>query len=170
MFPILEASEIERVRRFGVVRSFNDGEALEQVGVVGDGLIIIPGWRGRGQPARPIRTPNAYRGAFLGELAQLAGRPALIDAYARGAVHALVISPGRLRALLIAEAELGERIMRALAPCRSPRIRHRRSGHGDGGCCFRFSSSSHIASIRASLAEFGICQRARRAISRMGDH
>jgi thioredoxin reductase (NADPH) len=50
----------------------------------------------------------------MGELAQLAGRPALVDAYAQEPVEALIIPPDRLRALLIAEAELGERIMRAL--------------------------------------------------------
>ena len=50
----------------------------------------------------------------MGELAQLAGRPALVDAHAQEPVEALVIAPDRLRALLIAEAELGERIMRAL--------------------------------------------------------
>ena len=43
----------------------------------------------------------------MGELAQLAGRPALVDAHAQGAVEALSIPPDRLRALLIAEAELG---------------------------------------------------------------
>jgi thioredoxin reductase (NADPH) len=53
-------------------------------------------------------------GAFLGELAQLAGRPALVDARAREPVQALIIPPDRLRALFVAEAELGERIMRAL--------------------------------------------------------
>ena len=37
-----------------------------------------------------------------------------MDARAREPVQALIISPNRLRALLIAEAELGERIMRAL--------------------------------------------------------
>jgi thioredoxin reductase (NADPH) len=50
----------------------------------------------------------------LGELAQLAGQRTLVDAYAEETVEALTIPPGRLRALLIAEAELGERIMRAL--------------------------------------------------------
>ena len=50
----------------------------------------------------------------MGELAQLAGRPALVDAYAQELVMALIIPPERLRALLVAEAELGERIMRAL--------------------------------------------------------
>jgi len=38
----------------------------------------------------------------------------LADAKARGPVEALIIPPDQLRALLIAEAELGERIMRAL--------------------------------------------------------
>ena len=50
----------------------------------------------------------------MGELAQLSGRPALVDAYAQGPVEALIIAPERLRTLLVAEAELGERIMRAL--------------------------------------------------------
>jgi thioredoxin reductase (NADPH) len=53
-------------------------------------------------------------GAFMGELAQLSGRPALVDARAIRPVEVLVIPPERLRALLVAEAELGERIMRAL--------------------------------------------------------
>ncbi len=50
----------------------------------------------------------------MGELAQLAGRPSLADATANEPVRALIIPPDRLRALLVAEAELGERIMRAL--------------------------------------------------------
>jgi thioredoxin reductase (NADPH) len=50
----------------------------------------------------------------MGELAQLSGRPSLVDAYAQEPVEALIIAPDRLRGLLIAEAELGERIMRAL--------------------------------------------------------
>ena len=50
----------------------------------------------------------------MGELAQLSGRPYLVDAVALTDVEAVAISPDQLRALLIAEAELGERIMRAL--------------------------------------------------------
>ena len=118
MFPILEASEIQRVRRFGSVHCFSTGEALQTVGTVGYGLSIILAGRieairydAAGRRA-PIITQGP--GAFLGELAQLAGRPALVDVYARESVKALLIPPDRLRALLIAEAELGERIMRAL--------------------------------------------------------
>jgi thioredoxin reductase (NADPH) len=118
MFPTLEPAEIERVRRFGKVRSFGAGEALARVGEVGLGLtIILAGMvdvtRHDGSGRRePIVTHGA--GAFMGELAQLAGRPALVDAHAQGPVEALTIPPDQLRALLIAEAELGERIMRAL--------------------------------------------------------
>jgi thioredoxin reductase (NADPH) len=50
----------------------------------------------------------------MGELAQLSDRPSLVDADATEAVEALVIPPRRLRDLLVEEAELGERIMRAL--------------------------------------------------------
>jgi len=53
-------------------------------------------------------------GSFMGELAQLSGRPSLVDAYAKEAVQALLIPPRRLRDLLVEESELGERIMRAL--------------------------------------------------------
>jgi thioredoxin reductase (NADPH) len=118
MFPNLEASEVERVRRFGEVQSFGAGEALASVGEVGHGLSIV--LSGDVDVTQHERSGHGALivthgpGAFLGELAQLAGRPSLVDARARGPVQALIIAPDRLRALLIAEAELGERIMRAL--------------------------------------------------------
>jgi thioredoxin reductase (NADPH) len=118
MFPVLEPPEIERLRRFGVLRSYAADEALAKVGTVGQGLIVI--LSGRVDVTRHGQSDNRERivsygpGAFMGELAQLSGRPALVDAHAREAVEALVIAPDKLRALLIAEAELGERIMRAL--------------------------------------------------------
>ena len=52
MFPVLETSEIERVRRFGVVRSYGVGEALAKVGEVGDGLTIILVGKSRRHSAR----------------------------------------------------------------------------------------------------------------------
>jgi thioredoxin reductase (NADPH) len=118
MFPILEAAEIERMRRFGKVRSYSAGEALVEVGRVGPGLTIILAGRvdvtqhDESGHRRHIVTHGA--GSFMGELAQLAGRPALVDAHAQEDVDALIIPPQQLRALLIAEAELGERVMRAL--------------------------------------------------------
>jgi thioredoxin reductase (NADPH) len=118
MFPVLEPAEIERVRRFGEVRSFGVGEALAQVGKVGHGLVIILAGKvditQHDESDRRTLIVTHGPGEFMGELAQLAGRPALVDAYAQEPVEALIIPPDRLRALLIAEAELGERIMRAM--------------------------------------------------------
>ncbi len=118
MFPTLEAAEIGRLSRFGTLHAYADGEALVKVGEVGHGLtLVLSGHvaitrRDETGASQPIVTHGP--GSFMGELAQLSGRPALVDAYAEGDVEAVVLSPERLRALLVAEAELGERIMRAL--------------------------------------------------------
>src|SRR5205085_1950909 len=118
MFPTLEPAEVERVRRFGEVRTFGAGEALAKVGQVGLGLVIILAGHvditQRHESGRRDLIVSHAPGQFMGELAQLAGRPALVDATAQTTVEALIIPPDRLRALLIAEAELGERVMRAL--------------------------------------------------------
>jgi thioredoxin reductase (NADPH) len=118
MFPVLTPSEIERARRFGVVRSYGAGEMLAKVGELGHGLTLILAGKvditQRHESGRRDHIVTHGPGGFMGELAQLAGRPALVDAHAQGAVEAVIIPPDRLRALLIAEAELGERIMRAL--------------------------------------------------------
>jgi thioredoxin reductase (NADPH) len=118
MLPVLDALEIERVRRFGECRSFAKGAALLTIGQVGPGLMVI--LSGRVDVTHVDKTGQRLSivghgpGEFVGELAQLAGRPALADVTAEEPVQTLVIAPDRLRALLIAEAELGERIMRAL--------------------------------------------------------
>ena len=118
MFPVLEAIGNRARAAFWYGAIVRTGEALEKAGKIGYRVEHHPGGTDRGHPAQrgghqtPIVTQGP--GAFLGELAQLAGRPALVDAYAREPIKALIIPPDRLRALLIAEAELGERIMRAL--------------------------------------------------------
>jgi thioredoxin reductase (NADPH) len=118
MFPTLAVADIERMRRFGTPRRYGAGEALVQIGEAGHGLTVILSGdvaiTGRDQRGAPQEIVTHHAGAFMGELAQLSGRPSLVDAYAIGAVEALSIAPERLRALLVAEADLGERIMRAL--------------------------------------------------------
>ena len=116
--PTLDALEIERVRRFGELRSFRAGEPLQTMGQNAAGLTVIVAGkvavteRDHFDGRKPIAIHGP--GNFMGELAQLADRPALVDAIAQESVEALVVAPERLRALIIAEAELGERIMRAL--------------------------------------------------------
>jgi thioredoxin reductase (NADPH) len=118
ILPKLEPLEIERLRRFGDVRSFAAGERLAIAGQVAAGLMIILAGRvavtehDHLDAHQPIVTHGP--GNFLGELTNLAGRPALVNATAQEPVEALVLPPERLRALMVAEAELGERIMRAL--------------------------------------------------------
>ncbi len=118
MFPDLDPAEIERLRRFGEIRSFPAGETLFRVGETGHGLVVILAGRvditQRDQSGQRTLIVTHGPGQFMGELAQLAGRPALVDAIAQEPVQALIIAPDRLRALLVAEAEMGERIMRAL--------------------------------------------------------
>jgi hypothetical protein len=53
-------------------------------------------------------------GEFVAEVGQLSGQPALVDVHAIGDAVALLIPPENLRALMIEEPDLGERIMRAL--------------------------------------------------------
>ncbi|HEY1746112.1 MAG TPA: FAD-dependent oxidoreductase [Xanthobacteraceae bacterium] len=131
MVPKLDSLQIERIRRFGEVRAFADGDRIMTAGEVAAGLVVVLAGKiavteqitlGESQPVI-----THERGAFLGELAQLAGRPALVAASADGPVEALIIPPERLRALLIAEAELGEIIMRALI------LRRMRLLHEGGG-------------------------------------
>jgi thioredoxin reductase (NADPH) len=118
MFPTLTDAEIARLARFGKPRAYRAGDALALVGEPGHGLTIILAGevaitqRDQSGAVSPIVTHHA--GSFMGELAQLSGQPSLVDAHAVTGVEALIVAPERLRALLIAEAELGERIMRAL--------------------------------------------------------
>ncbi len=118
MFPVLTPAEIERLRRFGETRTYDPADRLVSTGEVSPGMMVIlrgevdvtqHSLLGRDQP---IVTHGP--GHFMGELAQLAGRPSLVDVQATKAVEVLVIPSPRMRDVLVGEAELGERIMRAL--------------------------------------------------------
>jgi len=117
MFLRFSDSEIERLSRFGEAHSYRAGDMLARVGEPGPGVMLI--LSGRVEVTRPEGQSREHivtheRGNFMGELAQLSGRPYLVDEEALTDVEAVAIPPERLRALLIAEADLGERIMRAL--------------------------------------------------------
>ena len=118
MFPTLERAEIDRLQRFGEIRRFSAGEYLFTVGaptpgmfILLEGLVAVSSRDGLGHVV-PIEELGP--GQFLAEIAQLSGRPSLVDAKAKSDVEALLVTSDNLRALVIAEAEVGERIMRAL--------------------------------------------------------
>src|SRR6201989_3511425 len=116
-FPTLTPQEIARLRAFGEVRRYSDGEKLFETGKPGPGMFVILSGHvaitqrdGLGHVTPVI---DQGPGQFLAEIGQLSGRAALVDGKAEGDVETLLIPPERLRALLVAEADLGERIMRA---------------------------------------------------------
>ena len=118
MFPSLKAEEIDRIRRFGDIAHAQAGAVLAKAGEVSPGLMVI--LEGRARISRRDAHDESHvivehePGQFIGELAQLSGRPSLVDVEALTDLEVLRIKPDRLRAVLIAEAELGEKIMRAL--------------------------------------------------------
>jgi thioredoxin reductase (NADPH) len=116
--PRLTTDEIDRLRRFGEVRAYAAGEKVARTGQADVGVgVILSGEVEITQGGANVANSHVVShgpGHFMGELAQLTGRPALVDATALADSEILMIAPERLRALLVAEADLGERIMRAL--------------------------------------------------------
>jgi thioredoxin reductase (NADPH) len=118
MFPKLSREEIGRLRRFGEERHYRPGEALFKTGEPSTGMfVIISGSLSvtkRDPFGRRVPIVELQAGDFLAEVAQLSGGPAFVDADAITDVDTLLIASEGLRSLLIAEAELADRIMRAL--------------------------------------------------------
>jgi thioredoxin reductase (NADPH) len=117
-FPTLTPQEIARMRRFGDLRPYRHGERLFETGKPGPGMFVILSGHvaitqrdGLGHVTPVI---DQGPGQFLAEIGQLSGRAALVDGHAEGDVETLLIPPEKLRTLLVVEADLGERIMRAL--------------------------------------------------------
>ncbi|WP_262266391.1 FAD-dependent oxidoreductase [Microvirga yunnanensis] len=117
MFPTLPADDIDRIRRFGEATAFALGERIFRAGDVGPGLIVIVSGQveiSQGSGDQPETIVIHGPGSFAGELAQLSDRPSLVTAEAIEPVEAFVIPSRRLRDLMVQEANLGERVMRAL--------------------------------------------------------
>src|SRR3984885_14841286 len=154
-FPALTPQEIARMRRFGEIVSYKDGERLFETGKPGRGMFVLLS----GHVAITQRdgfghvTPviDQGPGQFLAEIGQLSGRVALVDGHAEGDVETLLVPPERLRALLIAEADLGERIMRALILRRVNLIQ----GGAGGPVLIGPSDSSGVVRLQGFLVRNG---------------
>jgi thioredoxin reductase (NADPH) len=118
MFPTLTDAEIERIGRFGTLRNYARGERLFAAGEPGPGMFVVLKGKlaisQRDGLGHIVPVVSQGRGDFSAEIAQLSGRPALVDGFAEDDLETLLIAPEQLRALIIAEADLGERIVRAL--------------------------------------------------------
>jgi thioredoxin reductase (NADPH) len=118
MFPKLTEAELKRLGRFGTLTHYPAGTRIATAGQVAPGLLfILKGTirvsQGTASGGRETIVEHGP-GHFLGELTALSGRPALVDADAISDVEAVVVTPPSLRNILVQEAELGERLMRAL--------------------------------------------------------
>src|SRR6201991_368901 len=143
------------MRRFGELRSFNHGEALFGTGRPGPGMFVLLSGHvaitqrdGLGHVTPVI---DQGPGQFVAETGQLSGRISLVDGHAEGEVEALLIPPERLRALLVAEADLGERIMRALILRRVSLIQ----GRAVGPMLIGPSDSSDVVRLQGFLTRNG---------------
>jgi len=118
MFPTLSETDIKHMARFGHVRHFSNGERIFEAGRSSFGLLLVI--KGGIKITRYDGLGNSsyitthMPGQFSGEVAQLSGRPMLANGEAEGEVEVLVLPSDSLRALLVAHADLGERIVRAL--------------------------------------------------------
>ncbi len=118
MFPVLSDAEMVRMRRFGALQTHSGGTRLITAGepnpgmfVVLKGIVAVSQRDGLGR-VTPIVQHG--RGHFVGEVGSLSGKPSLVDAVAIESAEVLLLLAGQLRALIIAEADLGERLVRAL--------------------------------------------------------
>jgi thioredoxin reductase (NADPH) len=118
MFPVLTDAEVGRMRRFGTSQTHAAGTRLITAGEPSPGMFVIL----KGVVAVSQRdglghiTPIVQhgRGHFMGEVGSLSGKPSLVDGIASEEVEVLLLLASQLRALIIAEADLGERLVRAL--------------------------------------------------------
>ncbi|SDC89102.1 thioredoxin reductase (NADPH) [Cupriavidus sp. YR651] len=138
MYPHLDAADIARVSAFGTESTWRAGELVVRTGDPARGLILVIEGRIRVVQRDGIRDSTLIvehrAGNFLAEIGQLSGKPELVDGIAMEDVRAVVVPPERLRALVVAEATLGEVIMQALILRRAALIQRGRGpaliGHG----------------------------------------
>jgi len=118
IFFTLTDSEIARLERFAEPRTYEDGETMFEEGKVAPGmLVILSGWVAIARNdvlGRKIDMGLRGPGHFLAEMGQLLGARAPMTGRASGRVDALLVPTEALRNFLVADVELGGRLLRAL--------------------------------------------------------
>jgi thioredoxin reductase (NADPH) len=119
MFPVLTDAEIERVRRFGTPARYAKGTLLYRAGTLSPGMFVLLSGKIRivsrdGLGHEQIIHTYVKRGEFTSDVTQLSNKPAVVDAHVIEDVEVALLRPEELSAMMISEADLGEKIMRAL--------------------------------------------------------
>jgi thioredoxin reductase (NADPH) len=118
-FPALTGAQVARIRRYGTELRFANGEPLFEAGKPRLGMFIVLSGHvavaARDGLGRITPVVDQGPGQFIAELGTLADDAvSLTNGRAEGEVEALLIPSEKIRTLMVEEAELGERIMRAL--------------------------------------------------------
>src|SRR5436190_6382551 len=156
MFPVLAADEIARLHRFGRPRRFADGAHVVETGKVSPGiyLVLTGAIRVTGRDGHGHELPVTEHGPgnFSGEVSQLSRKPSFVDGIAVGETDTLEFDAEQLHALLVGEAALGEKLMRAMILRRVALIE---SGAG-GPVLIGAAASPDVARLRGFLTRNGI--------------
>ena len=114
--PVLDAAELEVLRRYGTERDvaagevlFADGDETYDLIVMLDGTAEII--QGYGQPGTTF-IAGYGRSQFLGEIGMLTGQRAYLTAVATSAGRVLAVPVAQLRAVMASEPGLGDLILR----------------------------------------------------------
>lgn len=119
MFPVLSEDEVARVCRFGSPCHYLKGEYLYRAGSMCPGVFVILSGKVRivirdGLSRLRILHTYTRRGEFTSDITQLSSKPAVVDAQVLEDVDAVLLRPDELSAMMVNEADAGEKIMRAL--------------------------------------------------------
>jgi thioredoxin reductase (NADPH) len=115
-FPKLSDSELESVAGLATVCTFEDGAAIFQAGqrgvpfyvVESGGIAIVDE-----SHAEPKTIVVHGPGEFTGDVSLLTDRPAIVSAYARGAVRAYCVSQGELRRVIQESPDFSDKLLEA---------------------------------------------------------
>ncbi|RDK07209.1 FAD-dependent oxidoreductase [Cupriavidus lacunae] len=155
MFPVLTEEEINRLRRFGTPCRYAKGEFLYRFGKACPGVFVILSGKVRivapeGLSAKPIIHTYTQRGEFTSDITQLSNKPAVVDAHVIDDVEALLLRPGELSAVMVSEADLGEKLMRALILRRALAMEH-----GRGVVIVGATGDAHLVELQNFLRRNG---------------
>jgi thioredoxin reductase (NADPH) len=131
IYPRLSEADMRHVGRFGEKQHFADGASVLRAGIPTGGILVVL----QGHLAlychdgfdNDSRIITLGYGQFSGDIGELSARPEMVDGVAAGDLEVLRLSSAKLRALIIAHADLGERLVRALI-LRSMALLERNSG------------------------------------------
>ena len=129
---VLTGTEMSRLARFGEHRRYATGDALFVAGRVGPGIVIVLAGTVSVVQRDGLRHTHFIAsqgpGEFIAEVSQLSGKPSLWDVCADCQVDAIVVESRALRSMIVEEADIGERITRALILRRAALIDSGKSG------------------------------------------